>query len=198
MQSSPAAFLSDYMRISAEGAMALAADAAAAAILERMAAAIVAAFQQGGRLFTAGNGGSAADAAHIAAEFLSRCHFDRAPLPAVALAANPAALTAFANDYGTETLFARQVSALGRAGDVLLLLSTSGNSPNILRAAEAALAAGMVVMGFAGSTGGALAGIVPLVFKAPAGHAQVVQQLHLQAAHGVIGMVEIGMFGARM
>ena len=194
MQSSPASFLADYMRGSAEAAGALAADAGAAATLHVMAAHLATAFRQGNRLFTAGNGGSAADATHIAAEFLSRCHFDRAPLPAIALPANPAALTALANDYGVETLFARQIQALGRPGDVLLALSTSGNSPNILRAIETAAAQGLIVIGFAGPTGGAMADVVPMLLRAPATHPQMIQQLHMQAAHALLGLVELRMF----
>jgi D-sedoheptulose 7-phosphate isomerase len=114
---------------------------------------------------------------------------DRPPLPAIALAANPAALTAFANDYGVETLFARQIQALGRPGDVLLVLTTSGNSPNILRAVEAANAAQLTTMAFTGPTGGAL-NAIPLLLKAPATHPQIIQQLHMQAGHALIGLVE--------
>ncbi len=194
MQSSPPPFLTEYMRISATAAADLAGNAAALAALQTMAASLVTAFRQGNRLFIAGNGGSAADATHIAAEFLSRCHFDRAPLPAIALAANPAALTAFANDYGVETLFARQITALGHSGDVLLALSTSGNSPNILRAIEAARDAGLIVLGFAGPAGGAMANLVPTLLRAPATHPQVIQQLHMQAAHALLGLVEHALF----
>jgi D-sedoheptulose 7-phosphate isomerase len=189
MQSSPPPFLSEYMRLSSAAATALAESAEAAAALHAMAATLVAAFRAGNRLFTAGNGGSAADATHIAAEFLSRCHMDRPPLPAIALAANPAALTAFANDYGVETLFARQIQALGRPGDVLLVLTTSGNSANILRAVEAANTAQLTTIAFTGPTGGALKPPV-LLFKAPATHPQIIQQLHMQAGHGLIGLVE--------
>ena len=194
MQSSASPFLAEYMRSSAEGAAALANDAAAGAILEAMAALLVAAFRRGNRLFTAGNGGSAADAVHIAAEFLSRCHFDRPPLAAMALPSNAAALTAFANDYGVESVFARQIEALGRPGDVLLALSTSGNSPNILRAVEVGLAGGLAVLGFAGPTGGAMGLLVPNLLRAPATHPQIIQQLHMQAGHALLGLVEYQMF----
>ena len=190
MQSSPSPVLTDYMRHSAEAAFALAGDAQAAATLHAMADHLVTAFRQGNRLFTAGNGGSAADAAHIAAECISRCHFDRAALPAIALPINGAALTALANDYGVESLFARQIVALGRPGDVLLALSTSGTSPNILRAVETAAACGMVVLGFAGAEGGAMAALVPTLLRAPSGHPQIVQQLHMVAAHALLGLVE--------
>jgi D-sedoheptulose 7-phosphate isomerase len=194
MQSSASPFLAEYMSTSAAAAAALANDADAMATLQTMADHLVAAFRQGNRLYTAGNGGSAADATHIAAEFLSRCHFDRPPLPAMALPSNAAALTAFANDYGVESVFARQIQALGRPGDVLLALSTSGNSPNILRAVEAASAAGLTVLGFAGPTGGAMAGVVPTLLLAPATHPQIVQQLHMQAGHALLGLVEYQMF----
>jgi D-sedoheptulose 7-phosphate isomerase len=188
-------FLTGYMDRSAQAAAALAADASAAAMLQDMAATLAATFHAGGRLFLAGNGGSAADATHIAAEFLSRCHFDRPPLPAFALSTSGPALTAFANDYGVETVFARQIVALGRAGDVLLALSTSGHSPNILAAIDAARSADMTVFGFAGETGGRMADRVPILLRVPSGEAQIVQQLHMQAGHALLGLVEHKMFG---
>jgi len=188
-------FLDGYMARSAQAAAALAEDTVAAEILLAMAATLADAFRKGGRLFTAGNGGSAADATHIAAEFLSRCHFDRAPLPAFALSTNSPALTACANDYGVETLFARQIVALGRAGDVLLVLSTSGNSPNILAAIDVARNADMTVLGFAGQTGGRMAGYVQTLLRVPSAEAQIVQQLHMQAGHALLGLVENAMFG---
>lgn len=193
MQSTPLAF-NDYMQLSASAAAALASDAGTAEVLHGMAAALAASFAAGGKLLVAGNGGSAADAAHIAAEFLSRCHMDRAPLPAVALSAQDAAVTACANDYGVESIFARQIGALGRPGDVLLALSTSGNSPNILAALAAAARRDMVTLGFAGRQGGRMAAHTALLLRAPADHGQIVQQVHMQAAHALLGLVETRMF----
>jgi D-sedoheptulose 7-phosphate isomerase len=141
-----------------------------------------------------GNGGSAADAQHIAAEFVSRLMMDRKPLAALALCESGAILTACGNDYGFHTIFSRQVEALGRAGDVLLCLSTSGNSPNLVRAIEAARDRGMVALGFTGQSGGIMAQHCDLVFAAPSLSAQIVQQLHITAAHAVLAAVEQDLF----
>jgi D-sedoheptulose 7-phosphate isomerase len=193
MQSFAAAYLTD----SAAAAGALAADTAAHATLQSMATLILAAFAAGNRLLLAGNGGSAADCAHLAAEFQSRCHLDSAPLPAINLAGEAAALTAFANDYGVAEIFARQIRALGRPGDVFLALSTSGNSPNILAALDAAGARGLTRLGFTGQTGGAMAPRCDHVLRAPSPRAQIVQQLHITAGHALLGLIEHDRAGAQ-
>ena len=108
-------------------------------------------FRSGGKLMIAGNGGSAGDAQHIAGEFLSRLNFDRAPLPAIALSTDTSVLTAVGNDYGFEQVFERQVRGLGKRGDGLLAISTSGKSPNIMAALRAARELGITTMGFTGS-----------------------------------------------
>ena len=120
--------------------------------------------------------------------------FDRAPLAAIALSESGPILTACGNDYGFDTVFARQVQALGRKGDVLLGLSTSGRSRNILAAMEAARAAGMATLGFAGEGGGDMAAACDLVFAAPSGQAQIVQQLHMMAGHALLAAVEQALF----
>jgi D-sedoheptulose 7-phosphate isomerase len=186
--------LSSHLARSAEAAASLASDVQAVRMMHGMAETILAALRNGGKLLVAGNGGSAADAQHIAAEFVSRLMFDRAPLAALALSESGPILTACGNDYGFETVFARQVTALGRAGDVLLALSTSGNSPNLLRAGEAARDLGLVTLGFAGRSGGAMAGAFGQVFCAPSDNAQVVQQLHMTAAHAVLAQLEYARF----
>ena len=173
---------------------ALAADAAALATLGRMAALTAEALAAGGKLLIAGNGGSAADAQHLAAEFVVRLVDDRAPLPALALTTDSSILTACGNDYGFETVFARQVEALGRPGDALLALSTSGNSRNLVLAAEAARARGMITLGLAGAAGGEMLACYDHVFRAPAPQAQIVQQLHVAAAHAVLAAVERALF----
>ena len=188
--------LSTHLARSAEGAAALAADADAQRVLHAMAESVAARLRAGGKLLVAGNGGSAADAQHIAAEYVSRLMFDRAPLAAVALSESGPILTAGGNDYGFENIFARQVIALGRPGDVFLALSTSGTSKNLIVAGEAARSENLVTLGFAGASGGAMMGLFDLVFCAPATNAQVVQQLHMQAAHAVLAQVETTMFGA--
>jgi D-sedoheptulose 7-phosphate isomerase len=187
-------YLSGYLARSAAAAAALADDARARLVLHEMAHAVVAALKSGGRVLVAGNGGSAADAQHIAAEFVSRLMFDRAPLAALALSESGPILTACGNDYGFEQVFARQVLALGRAGDVLLALSTSGNSANLLAAAAAARAQGMITLGFAGAAGGAMLAQFDHVFRAQDENPQIVQQLHMAAAHAVLGAVEQRMF----
>ena len=127
MQAADHEFVAGYLRQSSEALAAYAQDPAQVAVLNRMAGAVSACFRAGGKLLIAGNGGSAGDAQHLAGEFTGRMLYDRAPLPAIALHADTSALTAIGNDYGFVHVFERQVQALGRPGDVLLALSTSGN-----------------------------------------------------------------------
>ena len=157
-----------------------------AAIVERVAAALAA----GNKVLFAGNGGSAADAQHLACELVGRFDYDRVPAAGLALTTDSSALTAIGNDYGFDRVFERQVLALGRAGDVLIALSTSGRSPNILRAIAAARASGLVVIGFTGKGGGEMAPRCDLCLCAPADSTPLVQQLHITAGHIVCGLVE--------
>ena len=161
-----------------------------AAIVDRVAASLAA----GHKLLLAGNGGSAGDAQHIAGEFVGRLNYDRAPAAAIALTTDSSVLTAIANDYGYERVFERQVLGLGRAGDVLIAISTSGRSPNILRAIAAARASGLVTIGFTGKTGGDMATQCDLCLCAPADSTQLVQQIHITAGHIVCGLVEERLF----
>jgi D-sedoheptulose 7-phosphate isomerase len=164
--------------------------AAVLAISERIAAS----FRAGGKLLLAGNGGSAADAQHIAAEFLSRFKFDRTPLPAIALTTDTSVLTAVGNDYGFEQVFERQVRGLGRPGDVLIAISTSGRSPNVLLALKAARESGVVTVGFTGSASGAMRALCDLVLAAPSEETALIQQVHITAAHAICGLVERDLF----
>lgn len=125
-------------------------DTALQAAIYAIAETIARSFRNGGKLLIAGNGGSAADAQHIAGEFLSRLNFDRDPLPAIALTTDTSVLTAIGNDYGFDRAFERQVRGLGRSGDVLLAISTSGRSPNVLAALRAARKIGVTTVGFTG------------------------------------------------
>ncbi len=159
-----------------------------------MAADIVAAMKAGGKLMICGNGGSAADSQHIAGEFISRLMFDHAPLPAIALTVDTSAITATGNDYGYEHIFTRQVIGLGRAGDVLLGISTSGNSPNVVAALAEARARGIVTLGFAGEGGGKMVALCDRVLLAPSTWTPIIQQVHITAAHIVCALVERGMF----
>jgi D-sedoheptulose 7-phosphate isomerase len=187
-------YLSTYLARSAEAAATLAQDATCAAVLTECANIIATCLRAGAKLLVAGNGGSAADAQHIAAEFVSRLMFNRAPLAALALSESGPILTACGNDYGFDQVFARQITALGRPGDVLLALSTSGNSLNLIAAATAARAQGMITLGFAGPQGGEMLGCYHYVFRAPAPNAQIVQQLHATAGHAILAAVERALF----
>ncbi|MFY1694496.1 MULTISPECIES: D-sedoheptulose-7-phosphate isomerase [unclassified Solwaraspora] len=137
----------------------------------------------GGRLLVAGNGGSAAEAQHLAAELVGKLRADRTPLSAIALTAETSSLTAISNDFGFDEVFARQVRAHGRPGDILLLLSTSGRSGNLLAAAHAGREAGLRCWACTGPVPNPLADICPEVLAVPAADPQVVQELHLVTAH---------------
>ena len=161
-----------------------------AAIVDRVAVALGA----GRKLLLAGNGGSAADAQHIAGEFLSRLNYDRAPTAAIALTTDSSVLTAIGNDYGYERVFERQVRGLGQEGDVLLAISTSGRSPNILRAIAAARELHLVTIGLTGSSGGEMAALCDLCLHAPSDSTPLIQQVHITAGHVICGLVEERLF----
>ncbi|WP_410503812.1 D-sedoheptulose 7-phosphate isomerase [Hymenobacter nivis] len=146
--------------------------------------------KNGGKILTCGNGGSLCDAQHFAEELSGRYRADRRALAAIALT-DASHMTCVANDYGFEFVFSRFVEALGRPGDVLLALSTSGNSPNVLRAAEAAKALGMKVVALTGKDGGALAGICDVEIRAPhSGYADRIQEIHIKVIHILIMLIE--------
>ena len=162
-----------------------------AADLERAVDLVAEALGGGHKLLIFGNGGSAADAQHIASEFVGRMTRDRRALPAIALTTDTSALTAISNDYGYDEVFARQVQALGRAGDVALALSTSGNSPNVLRAVSACRSLGMRVVGLTGGDGGALAGQVDVSLRVSASRLSPrVQETHILVGHVLCELVE--------
>ena len=162
-----------------------------AADLERAVDLVAEALGGGHKLLLFGNGGSAADAQHIASEFVGRMTRDRRALPAIALTTDTSALTAISNDYGYDEVFARQVQALGRAGDVALALSTSGNSPNVLRAVSACRSLGMRVVGLTGGDGGALAGQVDVSLRVSASRLSPrVQETHILVGHVLCELVE--------
>ena len=173
---------------------ALYADQALRAAVARAAELCVACLRAGGKVLFAGNGGSAADAQHMAGEFVSRFAFDRPGLAAVALTTDTSILTAIGNDYGYEKLFARQVQALGRAGDVFVAYSTSGRSPNILRALEAARAGGVTTVGMTGNRGGPMADLCDLLLAVPSANTPKIQEGHLVLGHILCGLVERAMF----
>jgi len=152
-------------------------------IMQAMIERIWESLQQGGKLLLCGNGGSAADAQHLAAECMVRLNTERCPLPAIALTTDTSLLTAAGNDWGFETIFARQVEGLGRTGDVLLALSTSGNSPNVIRAVQVAQQCGLHTLGLLGKDGGALRQQVDLALVVPSSNTQRVQEVHITVGH---------------
>jgi D-sedoheptulose 7-phosphate isomerase len=146
----------------------------------------------GGTVMFCGNGGSAADSQHLAAELVVRLtgDYDRQALPAIALTTDTSILTACANDYGFNRIFARQVEALGRPGDVLVAISTSGNSDNVLNAAKSAKDRNMIVIGFAGGDGGKLADSADIALVVPSNDVQRIQESHITIGHILIGLIE--------
>ncbi len=183
-------FVADYLAQSMEALRLYTTDAGQSALLGQMADGVTRAIRSGGKLLIAGNGGSAGDAQHIAAEFTGRMLYDRAPLAAVALHVDTSALTAIGNDYGFVHVFERQVQALARPGDVVLGLSTSGRSDNVLRALAAGRAMGLATMGFTGASGGMMAAHADLVLRAPSELTPVIQQIHMVAGHLLCALVE--------
>ena len=151
--------------------------------------------QRGGKLLVAGNGGSAADAQHLVAEFVVRLTVDRPALRAVALTTDTSILTAGGNDYGFEAVFARQIEALGQPGDVFLGISTSGNSPNILRALRQAKVQGMHALGFSGNGGGAMRELCDWSVVVPSATTMNIQESHLALEHIFCMLVERFTFG---
>jgi len=168
-------------------------DGALIATLEAIAAHLAGVLAQGGKILIAGNGGSAADAQHIAAELVGRYKAERRGLPAIALTTDTSALTAIGNDYGFGVIFARQVQALGRAEDALLAISTSGRSANILAAIDEAKTIGMTTIGFCGGDGGTMAGHCDLTLIAPGPDTATIQQIHMVCAHAICDAIEKGL-----
>ena len=160
------------------------------AIIQAMIECIWESMQQGGKLLICGNGGSAADAQHLATECMVRLEAERAPLPAIALTTDTSLLTAAGNDYGFETIFARQVAGLGRPGDVLLAISTSGNSPNVVCAVEEAHRRGLRTLGLLGRDGGRLKDMVHIALVVPSSNTQRIQEVHITIGHILCGTME--------
>ena len=156
--------------------------------------AIVAALRSGGRLYFCGNGGSAADAQHLAAEFSGRFYKDRTALPAEALHTNTSYLTAVGNDYGFDVVYSRLVEGIMQKGDVLIGLSTSGNSANIVKAFEAAKAKGIVTIGFTGLTGGVLKSLCDYLFNVPSADTPRIQETHILIGHIICQLAEESYF----
>jgi D-sedoheptulose 7-phosphate isomerase len=152
---------------------------------------------QGGKILFCGNGGSAADAQHLAAEFVNRIQRDRRALAAMALTTDTSVLTSIGNDVGFDRVFSRQIEALARPGDLLIAISTSGNSPNVLRAVEAARAVGVSTVGLCGGSGGALAATVDVAFVVPSSETPRIQEAHITLGHVWCALAEELVVGER-
>ncbi len=162
--------------------------------IEQCVLAVTAAFKNGNKVLFCGNGGSAADAQHLAAEFSGRFYKDREALPAEALHCNTSYLTAVANDYSYDVIYSRLVKGIGVKGDVLIGLSTSGNSKNIVNAFSEAILKGMITIGFTGSTGGAMAAISDYLVNVPSNDTPRIQESHITIGHIICELVEAAIF----
>ncbi|WP_418765585.1 D-sedoheptulose-7-phosphate isomerase [Mailhella sp.] len=165
-----------------------------APILEAVARAWIDALKRGNKIMFCGNGGSAADSQHLAAELMGRYKFDRRPLPALSLTTDTSALTAIGNDYGYENVFSRQLRGLGVRGDVLVGISTSGNSRNVLEAFAVAREMGVFAVAFTGESGGRMKDAADLCLAVPSSVTNSVQEMHIACGHLVCGIVEAAMF----
>ncbi|WP_428309540.1 D-sedoheptulose 7-phosphate isomerase [Hydrocarboniphaga sp.] len=186
-----AAFIAD----SAEFKQKMLQDRVLIAAIAKVAEVCVAAYRAGNKILIAGNGGSAADAQHVAAELVARFEFDRPGLPAIALTTDTSALTAIGNDYGFERLFSRQIEALGKAGDVFIGLSTSGNSKNILKAMEVARSQGLIRVAMCGA-GGKIHEMADHVLAMPSTHTPRIQEGHGLVGHIICALIEETLFAA--
>src|SRR6201993_5077517 len=187
--------LAEHLRRSCETIERAAADRALLEAMMAIADVMIDALKSGGKIMIAGNGGSAADAQHIAGEFLSRLNFDRNPLPAIALTTDSSVLTAIGNDYGFDRTFERQVRGLGQPGDVFIAISTSGRSANVIAALKAARERGLTTIGFTGTAGAsAMQSLCQYCLAAPAAETPLIQQIHIVAAHAICGLVERDLF----
>jgi len=162
-------------------------------VIEQVAKTLANVIRQGNKVMFCGNGGSAADAQHLAAELIGRYLKDRNPMPAIALTTDTSALTAIANDYGFAEIFSRQVRGLGRKGDALVAISTSGNSENVLRAVSAAKTIGIASIALTGQTGGKLRELCDVSICVPANQANHVQEMHIAIGHYLCGFIEQAM-----
>ncbi len=172
------------------------ADEALVGQIDQVAGSCINCYKNKGKILFCGNGGSAADAQHLAAELSGRFYRDRPPLYAEALHVNTSYLTAVANDYAFEEVYARMIRAMGRPGDVLFAISTSGNSRNILSAIEAARAQGMRVVGMTGQSGGKMQGLCDFMLAVPSMDTPRIQEAHILMGHIICELVEEGVFGS--
>lgn len=166
-----------------------------AALIVEVVHLIAQAFRDGKKMILFGNGGSACDASHIAAEFVNRFLMERPPLPAIALNTDIAVLTSISNDYDYSEIFTKQLAALGHEGDIVIGLSTSGNSPNVIKAIELARKNGMKTVVLTGGSGGKLAGAADYTFIVPTKHTPRIQETHITLCHTICQLVDEELFG---
>ncbi|WP_274318779.1 D-sedoheptulose-7-phosphate isomerase [Paenibacillus qinlingensis] len=163
--------------------------------IEQAARKMIEVYRNGNKIMLGGNGGSAADAQHIAGEFVSRFYFDRPGLPCIALTTDTSILTAIGNDYGYEQLFARQIQANGQSGDLFIGISTSGNSPNVIRGLEMCRAMGITTIGLTGELGGRMAALCDICIRIPSQETPRIQEAHILIGHILCAIVEESIFG---
>lgn len=186
--------IQDRIQLSISVKQALLADASLIDRISSFSKLLEETYRSGGKVLFCGNGGSAGDAQHLAAELSGRFYLNRAPLYAEALHVNSSYVTAVANDFGYEEVYARMVEACGRPGDVLVAISTSGNSPNIIRAIDRAKLLGMVVVGMTGATGGKMADLCDLLVNIPSEDTPRIQESHILVGHIICELVEKSLF----
>ncbi|NTW31729.1 MAG: D-sedoheptulose 7-phosphate isomerase [Bacteroidetes bacterium] len=162
--------------------------------IEKAANEIISSLKNGGKILFCGNGGSAADAQHLASELSGRFYYDRDPLPAEALHVNTSFITAVANDYGFNEIYSRLVKANGKKGDVIIGLSTSGNSENVIKAFQTATSCGMITIALTGSTGGKIKDVVSCLINVPSDDTPRIQEAHIMIGHIICEIVESAMF----
>jgi D-sedoheptulose 7-phosphate isomerase len=184
----------EQMRETARNLDLMASDDELIGLIAKVASTCVSALSSGHKVLFAGNGGSAADAQHLAAELVSRFAYDRPGLPSFALTTDTSVLTAIGNDYGYERLFARQIEAVGAAGDVFFGISTSGRSPNVLSALDVARAKGIVTVGMTGRAGGQMAGRCDHLLRVPSESTPRIQEGHIAIGHAICQIIEAQMF----
>ena len=163
--------------------------------IQKVAEQCINAYRGGNKTLIAGNGGSAADAQHIAGEFVSKFYFDRPALPSIALTTDTSILTAIGNDYGYEKLFSRQVEANGTKGDIFIGISTSGNSPNLIDAFKTCKSKGLFTVGLSGKAGGKMAPLCDICLKVPSNETPRIQEAHILIGHIICFLVENELFG---
>lgn len=164
-------------------------------LIQKVASKVIEVYKNGNKVLIAGNGGSAADAQHMAGEFINRFYFDRPGIPAIALTTDTSVLTAIANDYGFERLFARQVEVSGHKGDLFIAISTSGNSANIINAIKICNTMEIISVGLTGKTGGKMSELCDYCIKVPSNETPRIQEIHLMIEHILCAIVEQELFG---